>query len=74
MSEIERDGREQLTGAAAGRDTLVAALVARLKALPDVRAERVASLRAQVAAGTYRPAAAEIAAAILRHEILSRIR
>lgn len=47
------------------RASEVGRLVDQVKALPDVRGQRVEALREQVAAGTYNPSADEIAAAIL---------
>ena len=46
----------------------VGKLVDTLKAMPDVRTDRVADLRDQISAGTYNPTADEIAAAILNDE------
>jgi len=46
----------------------MAQLVARVKQLPDVRQERVDSLRAIVTSGGFHPSAGDLADAILRHE------
>ncbi len=62
--------------AAAGEDKVefssraseVKKLVDQVKLLPDVRAEKVAGLREQVAAGKFKPASDDIAAAILNDE------
>ena len=47
------------------RASEVGRLVDQLKALPDVRQERIDALKAQVAAGTYQPTSDAIADAIL---------
>ena len=46
----------------------VARLVARVQELPDIRRERVESLRAIATSGAYHPTAADIADAILDDE------
>lgn len=51
-----------------GRASEVGRLVDQLKALPDVRQPRVDALKEQVAAGTYRPLADDIAGAILKND------
>ena len=43
-------------------------LVGKVKEMPDVRADRVEDLRAQLAAGSFRPSGDEIADAILKDE------
>ncbi|CAN5172741.1 hypothetical protein BH18ACI2_BH18ACI2_08260 [soil metagenome] len=43
-------------------------LVSIVKALPNVRPDKVAALRAQLQASQYRPAATEIADAIIKAE------
>lgn len=50
------------------RASEVGRLVDQLKAMPDVRQERIDALREQVAAGTYRPTGDSIADAILKDD------
>jgi flagellar biosynthesis anti-sigma factor FlgM len=50
----------------------VARLVARVRELPDIRRERVETLRAIATSGAYHPSAADIADAILGDEKPSR--
>lgn len=50
------------------RASEVGRLVDQIKALPDVRQERIEALREQVSAGTYRPSGEVIADAILRDD------
>lgn len=50
------------------RATEVGRLVDQLKALPDVRQERIDALRDQIAAGTYQPDSELIADAILQDD------
>src|SRR5947209_2900864 len=46
----------------------VGKLVGKLKALPDIREEKVNSARERLASGTFKPAPQEIADAILKEE------
>jgi flagellar biosynthesis anti-sigma factor FlgM len=50
------------------RATVVRSLVEQAGQLPEIRAERVEQLRAQIQAGTYNPDAATIADALLKGE------
>jgi flagellar biosynthesis anti-sigma factor FlgM len=50
------------------RAETVAQLIAKANELPDIRQQRVDSLRALVTNGEFRPSAAEIADSILRDE------
>jgi len=50
------------------RASEVGKLVDQIKELPDVREEKVKSLRDQVEAGTYKPSSESIADAILKDE------
>ncbi len=50
------------------RASEVGRLVEIVKELPDIRAEKVNSLRGEIAAGRYKPAADDIAGAILKDE------
>ncbi len=50
------------------RAATVACLVARASELPEIRQERVESLRQLVQSGTYNPPASDIADAILKDE------
>ncbi len=50
------------------RGAEVGNLVEKLKTLPDVRAERINSLREQVNVGGYKPTGGDIADAILKSE------
>jgi flagellar biosynthesis anti-sigma factor FlgM len=50
------------------RATEVTRLVDQIKAMPDVRAERVDALREMVETGVYNPSSDQIAAAILDEE------
>ena len=50
------------------RASEVGMLVEQLKELPDVRQEKVNSLREQISAGSYNPSGEEIADAILKDE------
>lgn len=50
------------------RGSEVGSLVEQLKVLPDVRAEKVNSLREQVQTGDYNPSGTDIAEAILKSE------
>jgi anti-sigma28 factor (negative regulator of flagellin synthesis) len=68
MSEIVRGGADARADAKRDGAPKIGRLFARLKALQEVRAARVVSLRAQIAVGAYRPAALKIADAILRYE------
>ena len=43
------------------------------RSTPDVREDRVAALKAQIAAGTYKPDSGKIADGILREAILDRL-
>lgn len=54
-----------------GRAAEVGKLVAQVKELPDVRHEKIANVRAQVAAGHFDPNASEIADAIIKYEYYS---
>jgi len=47
---------------------MVARLVARVRELPDIRQERVESLRAIATSGAYHPSAADIADALIGDE------
>ncbi len=47
------------------RASEVGRLVDQIKAMPDVRAERIAELREKIAAGDYEPTSDDIAAAML---------
>jgi negative regulator of flagellin synthesis FlgM len=40
-------------------------LTSQLQQIPDIRSQRVSALRQQIQQGTYRPAASDVAAAIL---------
>jgi flagellar biosynthesis anti-sigma factor FlgM len=51
-----------------GRAAEVGKLVAHVKELPDVRQEKVANVRAQVASGHFDPTGTEIADAIIKDE------
>jgi flagellar biosynthesis anti-sigma factor FlgM len=50
------------------RGAAVGGLVEKVRAIPDIRRERVEALRQQVEKGEYNPPAADIAAAIMRDE------
>ena len=50
------------------RASEVGNLVDQIKQLPDVREEKVNSLRNQISAGSYNPSSQDIAAAILKDE------
>lgn len=50
------------------RATEIGELTAKVEQLPDIRADRVAELRAQVQSGNYQPSASDIAAAILKDQ------
>lgn len=67
--------RQALTGKAAndrvdlsGRAAEVGKLVTQIKELPEVRADKVESVRATVASGEFDPAAGDVADAIIRDE------
>ncbi len=82
QSEVKKTGRETAQPVenklAADADKLnlssraseVGKLVGQLKDLPDVRQEKVSSLREQIQAGSYQPSGEEIADAILKDEKL----
>ena len=50
------------------RGAALGELAAKAESLPDVRQEKIEKLRAQVQSGNYRPAAADIADALLKDE------
>jgi flagellar biosynthesis anti-sigma factor FlgM len=54
------------------RAETVSRLVARVRTLPDIRQERVESLRAMTTTGAYRPSASDIADAIIGGEGVSQ--
>jgi flagellar biosynthesis anti-sigma factor FlgM len=59
----EKD-RVDLSGTAAE----VGRLVTQIKDLPDVRADKVAETRAEIASGSFNPSSDQIANAIFKHE------
>lgn len=50
-----------------GAHATVAALVAQASQLPEVREDRVASLRQAIAAGEYRPGSEQVANSLMAH-------
>ena len=82
QSEVKKSGKETMQPVenklAVEKDKLdfssraseVGKLVEQLKDLPDVRQEKVSSLREQISAGNYNPSGEAIADAILKNEKL----
>lgn len=62
--------------AAAGADRAnvsgAASLLSRAASLPDVRAEKVASIQAAISAGTYNVSSADVASSLISHMLGSR--
>lgn len=66
-SQTEPAGKDRVD--VSGRAAEVGKLVDQVKQLPDVREEKIASVRAQVASGHFDPTGSEIADAIIKDEL-----